>query len=85
MKLGGDKGGESFKMSLQIVNTHHPNSINNTFVFSVFEARDTTTNLLVALERYGPQVENLQTQSWRYAYTCTITTNSVHEQDVMNM
>ena len=37
VKLGGDKGGGSFKMFLQLVNTSHPNSIKNTFVFSVFE------------------------------------------------
>ena len=67
VKLGGDKGGESFKMSLQLVNTRHPNSIHNTFVFSVFEARDTHTNLVVALERYAPQIETLQTLSWRYS------------------
>ena len=65
VKLGGDEGGESFKMSLQIANTSHPNSINNTFVFSVFEARDTHTNLVVALERYAAQIERLQTLSWR--------------------
>ena len=79
VKFGGDKGGESFKMSLQIVNTPHPNSVNNTFVFTVFEAKDTTTNLLTALERYMPQVENLQTLSWRYSAALYIKYDSVQK------
>ena len=65
IKLSGDKGGESFKMSLQIVNTPHPNSIQNTCVFAVFEAGDTVTNLKVALGRYKEQVKRLQNESWR--------------------
>ena len=55
-------------MSLQLVNTHHPTSINNTFVFSVFEAKDNTTNL-VALERYTAQVETANTVLEVYTYT----------------
>ena len=52
VKLGGDKGGSSFKMNFQIVNVLHPNSIVNTYVFTAFEAK---TNHKVALERYqGP-------------------------------
>ena len=65
VKLGGDKGGESFKMSLQIVNTPHPNSIQNTCVFVVFETSDSVTNLKVVLGRYKEQVSMLQTQCWR--------------------
>ena len=34
VKIGGDKGGGSFKMSLQLGNVDHPNSI-NTFVFNL--------------------------------------------------
>ena len=66
MKLGGDKGGKSFKMSIQIVNTPHPNSISNTSVFSVFEAHDSSTNLHTALDRYTDQVATLKDLSWRY-------------------
>ena len=65
VKLGGDKGATTFKMSFQIVHTPNPNSVENTCVFTVFEAKDTTSNLLVALERYKPQISSLQTQSWR--------------------
>ena len=70
VKVGGDKGAKTFKMSFQICNTPNPNSIENTCVFTVFEAKDTTANLLVALERYTPQISSLQTKSWRYAH-CT--------------
>ena len=30
VKIGGDKGGGSFKMSFQICNVSHPNSVENT-------------------------------------------------------
>ena len=61
VKVGGDKGGgDSFKMKFQIVNTPTPNSVQNTCVFSFFEASDTSTNLHVALERYKAQIEALE-------------------------
>ena len=44
VKLGGDKGGISFKMSL------HPNSIHNTFVFSCYQAGDSCILLGQLLE-----------------------------------
>eukprot|EP00731_Ephydatia_muelleri_P035067 Em0094g17a len=65
VKVGGDKGGSSFKMNFQIVNTPTPNSVQNTCVFSVFEAGDSTTNLHMALDRYKPQIESLQGMKWR--------------------
>ena len=67
LKIGGDKGEKSVKTSFQICNTPNPNSVQNTVVFSVFEAKDTPVNLHIALDRYHEQVEALQKQSWRYA------------------
>lgn len=64
VKLGRDKGGSSF-MSFQIINVMHPNSIQNTCVFAVFEAPDSVFNLHVALDRYSEQVEDLQKSQWR--------------------
>ncbi|KAL5468733.1 hypothetical protein EMCRGX_G029843 [Ephydatia muelleri] len=65
IKLGGDKGGGTFKMNFQIVNLAAPNSVNNTCVFCCFEADDSYTNLHIALERYKEQVEHLQGMTWR--------------------
>ena len=65
VKVGGDKGGKTFKMSFQIAHTPNPNSVENTCVFTIFEARDTTANLQVALERYKTQIDALQMKSWR--------------------
>eukprot|EP00731_Ephydatia_muelleri_P030963 Em0022g477a len=64
IKLGGDKGGGTFKMNFQIVNVAAPNSVNNTCVFCCFEADDSYTNLHIALERYKEQVEHLQGMTW---------------------
>lgn len=65
LKLGGDKGGGSMKMNFQILNIPKPNAVNNTCVFSAYEAPDTKTNLYVALSRYKQQVEELQNLSWK--------------------
>lgn len=65
VKLGGDKGGSSFKMNFQIVNVSHPNSIQNTCVFTAFEAPDSKTNLHITLERYQGAVSLLQSHTWR--------------------
>ena len=37
MKIGGDHGGGSLKMSYQIANVQNSNSTDNTIVFSIFE------------------------------------------------
>ena len=56
INLGGDKGGDAFKMHFQIVNTSVPNSIYNTCVFACFEAQNTIANLHIALDRYKEEV-----------------------------
>ena len=65
IKIGGDKGGSSFKMNFQIMNVSHPNSIHNTCVFAVFQAPDSLFNLHIALDRYTDQIEELQGSGWR--------------------
>ena len=40
VKVGGDHGGESFKLMLQIANTSMPNSKNNTFLLLTIDAKD---------------------------------------------
>lgn len=59
IKIGGDKGGTSFKASFQLVNTNKPNSVTNTCVFTVFEAGDSISNLHIALSRYSSEIETL--------------------------
>ena len=65
LKVGGDKGGNSFKMSFQVVNTKAPNSSSNTCVFSIFEASDSITNLKVIGDRFGDEVGHLEEQMWK--------------------
>ena len=65
MKIGGDHGGGSFKMSLQIVNTANPNSKDNAIIFSIFEGKDYRINILEGLQRFRKQVKDLQEMSWR--------------------
>ena len=65
LKLAGDKGGDTFKMCFQLCNVTAPNSPDNTCVFSMFEAPDTYTNLLIALKPFMGQIGQLHTQKWR--------------------
>ena len=59
VKIGGDAGGGTFKMNVQIVNIQCPNSPQNTCVFAIFDAKDTVTNLHVALDRFKDVIEEL--------------------------
>lgn len=65
VKVGGDKGGSSFKMSLQLVNVMKPNSVKNSCVFALFEATDSPANLHIALARYKDEITDLQTSTWK--------------------
>ena len=65
VKLGGDKGGKTMKLSFQLCNCVHPNSPTNTCVFACFEASDTRCNLHLAMDRYKEQVNDLAGQTWK--------------------
>ena len=65
VKIGGDTGGGTFKMNFQIVNIESPNSPQNTCVFAIFEAKDTTTNLHVALDRFKDDIGSLSETQWK--------------------
>jgi len=56
------------KMNFQIMNTPNPNSVVNTYVFSVYEGPDSKTNLHVALARYKAQVDELKQMRWTYVH-----------------
>ena len=66
IKIGGDHGGGSFRMSYQIANVANPNSKDNTTVFSLFEAKDYRINLKSGLTRFSDQIKELQLIKWRY-------------------
>ena len=65
LKIGGDKGGGSFKMAFQIANQPCPNSADHTIVFACLEADDNVPNMHVALDAFKPVVSELQGMPWR--------------------
>uniref|UniRef100_A0A1X7V868 Uncharacterized protein n=1 Tax=Amphimedon queenslandica TaxID=400682 RepID=A0A1X7V868_AMPQE len=65
IKVGGDRGGSSFKMSFQIINVPKPNSVKNSTVFALFEAPHSVSNLHIALDRYENAITDLQTSVWK--------------------
>ena len=66
LKLGGDKGGGTFKMCFQLLNVASPNAPENTCVFSIFAAPDSYTNLQIALRQYVDEIMDLESRTWRY-------------------
>ena len=77
IKIGGDKGGCSFKMNFQIVNTPKPNSPKHTCIFAAVEAPDSIINLHVTLNRYKDQMEVLNGAQWRYERTVNTHTHTL--------
>ena len=65
LKVSGDKGGDTFKMTFQIINVPFPNSPDNTCIFAAFEAGDSNANLQIALEQFTSQVNKLQGYRWK--------------------
>ena len=66
LKLGGDKGHGSFKLSLQLCNVDHPNSQKNTALISMYMAGDTIANLHTSHNMYKEQVEEINGMPLRY-------------------
>ena len=67
LKLGGDKGGGSFKFMFQLANLLHPNSVDNTRLVTCLKAADNAQNLHVCLDKSKPVIDELQDQEdfWR--------------------
>ncbi|XP_065668237.1 uncharacterized protein LOC136088449 isoform X1 [Hydra vulgaris] len=67
LKIGGDHGGGSFKMSYQVANVAKPNSKSNTTVFNIFEAKDhrvfglnyILNNLKISLSKHIDEIRQL--------------------------
>ena len=64
IKIGGDKGGGSFKACAQIVNVQYPNSPKNTTVFASMEAPDYYDNLEFLLQRYKHEIPLIDGMEW---------------------
>ena len=66
VKVGGDKGQGSMKVTLQICNVHKPNSPDNTLLLAVYEAGDSYNNLATALDGIAQQIIDLDGEKWEY-------------------
>ena len=65
IKVGGDHGGGSFKMSLQIANVQSPNSKHNTFMICMANAKDSRYNLREILCTYRKEIDALENLTWK--------------------
>ena len=64
VKIGGDRGGGSFKFSFQLANVKSPNAKQNIIPFLVFAAPDSPGNLSTTLTPYAEQVARLAATPW---------------------
>ena len=60
LKVGGDHGGGSFKMSLQMANIKSPNFKHNTFMICMANATDSGFNLREILSTYRREIDALE-------------------------
>ena len=64
VKFDGDKGGLTTKCGVQIVNVEKPNSTSNHVLVCQFKARDSMHNLEVALNRFVPEIPEINGAKW---------------------
>ena len=64
IKIGGDHGGGSLKIMLQVANLRKPNSKHNTFLICITNAKDSHTNLAKVLGHYKDQIDELSSMMW---------------------
>ena len=65
VKIGGDHGGGSFKLMLQIANLHNPNSKFNTCLIQMVECKDSAENLRRLLGPMRDELSSLKSMKWR--------------------
>ena len=70
VKLGGDHGGGTYKLMLQIAILQKPNSKRNTCLLAIAECKDTPDNLRQIIGPYKHQITELETKQWRDENIC---------------
>ena len=64
LKIGGDHGGDSFKVVLQVANLESPNSRENMFMICMVECKDSIKNLKKVLKPVKEQIDKLTNMTW---------------------
>ncbi|GFR70919.1 amine oxidase [Elysia marginata] len=65
IKVGGDHGKGSFKMSLHICNVKKPNSKDNTHLIALAKVPHTTHNIKVIIDHLQAQIHELTLMKWK--------------------
>ena len=65
VKMGGDHGGRSFKMALQVLNVTSPNAKENTIATLCFEGKDSDENMERMVGTQREAVQQLMQATWR--------------------
>ena len=65
IKIGGDHGGGSFKLCLQVLNISCPNAVKNVHAILCFNAKDMHSNIDKVLSEYKNQIRQLQLMHWK--------------------
>ena len=65
MKLAGDHGRDSFKISFQILNVEQPNSRYNTFIIGFAKVKDTYYNLKLMFDEFKENIHEIDKSEWQ--------------------
>ena len=65
LKIGGDHGGGSFKLALQLANIKNPNSSMSTHLIQLLECKDSVHNLQRVLCPMNEQIKALESLTWK--------------------
>ena len=65
IKIGGDYGGNSFKLMLQVANVSEANSKKNTCLITIADCKDSHKNLAKVLKPYKKEISNLEKMRWK--------------------
>ena len=64
IKIGGDHGGDSFKLVLEAADVDNRNSNDNTFLIRMVECKDSKENLRKMLDPVKDQINALDAMTW---------------------
>ncbi|CAH1270873.1 Hypp4478 [Branchiostoma lanceolatum] len=65
VKILGDYGGDTYKTAFQVLNCKNPNSGDNTVVFSLFKAKESSENITTGTSQFVAEIEELKAKVWR--------------------
>ncbi|XP_041479492.1 uncharacterized protein LOC121427243 isoform X2 [Lytechinus variegatus] len=65
IKFGGDHGGGSFKLAVEVCNVQNPNASHNTLIVGYYEGPDSVSSLQIMIRPIARQLKQMKKSKWR--------------------